>query len=194
MSSPSTSLLQGIVIEMGMISLALSLSNSLAMSTICFNFFFEFGLSSLWLFVLTFIKLGLLGPMAFYSIYRYKRLLPTWQGPALAFLASLVYTVSTCAGIVLGDWMDSHTLGFSLPNYAPSAIFMAWFAIFQLFLIFDAVTPCMDACLKANLGSTAFGMFWTATIFFRSATEANQTLSMEIIVQCLHFLFTCSNM
>jgi hypothetical protein len=191
MSSPSASLLRSIVIEMGMLSLALSLSNTLAMSTICFSFFFEFGLSLLWLFVLTFIKLGLLGPMAFYSIYRYKRLLPTWQGPTLAFLASLVYTVSTCAGVVLGDWMNSHTLGVSLPDYAPSAMFMTFFAMFQLFLIFDAFTPCMDACLKANWASIAFGMFWTTTIFFRNA---NQTLSMEFIVRCLHIFFACSNM
>jgi hypothetical protein len=122
-----------------------------------------------------------------YTIYDFKRLLPTWQGPALAFLTSLVYTVATCAGIVLGNWMRYRA--WWLPDYAPSVIFMAWFAAFQLFLIFDAVTPCwppQPACVFCGLLLTT----WVLLSVFAQV----RLICMEPILDFSHAHFACNNM
>jgi hypothetical protein len=89
--------------------------------------------------------------------------------------------------------MDTHTLGFPLPDFAPTAIFMAWFAVFQLFLIFDARTPFLP-----ELASALFcGLSLTCWVFlgvFYELAQRNQKISMQLILDFSHVLFACNNM
>jgi hypothetical protein len=194
--SASSSTFHSILIGMGMLSIALSFGTSLAKSTVSCALkqgcLLTFGLS--WLETCTAAVCSIAGStLVLYTIYDFKRLLPTWKGPALAFLASVVYTVSTCAGVVLGDWMDTHTLGYSLPDFMPTAIFMAWFAVFQLFIIFDARTPWMPPFPTCLFGGLSFTCCVFGGVFYELA-QSNQKISMELILDFSHVLFACNNM